>query len=263
MMPDLIHWSATQFQSLTIVMMRVSTLLFMMPLFSGRGLPHLVKIGLVLVVSLALWPVVREDISRFPSDPFSFGFLMVSELMIGLCLALSVRLVLAGIQLAGEFAGIQMGFSMANIIDPQSGTNNTVIAEFYYLLSLIIFLSVDGHHWIFRALAQSFHVLSPGKIHFQEGLYRHILQLSGRLFVIGIKLSAPVLVILVLIQFALGVVARMVPQVNILISSFPLTIGLGLVFMGLSIELLWPYLKTLLDESGRGLVMTLLPLMKR
>jgi flagellar biosynthetic protein FliR len=152
---------------------------------------------------------------------------------------------------------------MANIIDPQSGTNNTVIAEFYYLLSLIIFLSVDGHHWIFRALAQSFHVLSPGKIHFQEGLYRHILQLSGRLFVIGIKLSAPVLVILVLIQFALGVVARMVPQVNILISSFPLTIGLGLVFMGLSIELLWPYLKTLLDESGRGLVMTLLPLMKR
>jgi flagellar biosynthetic protein FliR len=263
MVPDLIHWSAAQFQTLTIVMMRVATLLFMMPLFSGRSLPHLVKIGLVLVVSLVLWPAVRGEISRLPSDPFSFGFLMISELMIGLSLALSVRLILAGIQLAGEFAGIQMGLSMANIIDPQSGTNSTLISEFYYLLSLLIFLSVDGHHWIFRALAQSFHALSPGGIHFQEGLVRHLLQLSGRVFLIAVKLSAPVVVILLLIQFALGIVARMVPQMNILVSSFPLTIGLGLVFLGLSTELLWPYLKALLDESGRGLVMTLLPLMKR
>jgi flagellar biosynthesis protein FliR len=263
MMPSLIQWSATQFQSLTIVMMRVATLLFMMPLFNGRNIPHLAKIALVLVVSLVLWPVVRVNISQFPSNPFTFGFFMIFELVIGLSLALSIRLVFAGIQLAGEFAGIQMGLSMANMIDPQSGTNSTVISEFYYLLSLLLFLSIDGHHWIFKALAQSFQVLTPGEIRIQDGLYRHLLHLSGNVFLIAIQLSAPVIAILVLIQFALGVVARMVPQVNILVSSFPLTIGLGLVFLGLSIELLWPYLKTLLNESGRGLVETLLPLMKR
>jgi len=263
MMPSLIHWSATQFQSLTIVMMRVATLLFMMPLFNGRNIPLLAKIGLVLAVSLVLWPVVRVDISRFPSTPFTFGFFMIFELVIGLSLALSVRLVFAGIQLAGEFAGIQMGLSMANIVDPQSGTDNTVISEFYYLLTLLLFLCIDGHHWIFRALAQSFQVLTPGEFRIHDGLYRYLLHLAGNIFVIALELSAPVVAILVLIQFAMGVVARMVPQVNILVSSFPLTIGLGLVFLGLSVELAWPFLKTLLNESSRGLVVTLLPLMKR
>jgi flagellar biosynthetic protein FliR len=188
---------------------------------------------------------------------------MISEFMIGLLLGLSIRLIFGAIELAGEFVGFQMGFAMANIIDPQSGLDTTLLAQFYYLLGLLIFLSIDGHHWFFRALVQSFHLLSPGEFYPQEGLYIHLLNLSGRMFLIAFKIVAPVTAILFLIQLTLGIVARMVPQVNILISSFPLTISVGMIFLGLSMELLGPYLKTLLDESGKDLVMTLLPLMKR
>jgi flagellar biosynthetic protein FliR len=263
MTPQLMQWSAVQFQSLLVILMRVAPLLLMMPLFNGKNLPPMLKIGLVLSVSLVLWPVVRTGASRIPSEPYSLGFFMIFEFMIGFSLALSVRIIFAGLQLAGEFAGIQMGFSMANIIDPQSGTDISLLSQFYYLLGLLIFLSVDGHHWFFRALAQSFQVLSPGEFHLREGLYQHLLNLSGKIFLIAVQLAAPVMAILILVQFALGVVARMVPQVNVLMSSFPLTIGLGLVFLMLSMELLWPYCKSLLDESGRGLITTLLPLMKR
>jgi flagellar biosynthetic protein FliR len=97
----------------------------------------------------------------------------------------------------------------------------------------------------------------------QEGLYPYFVNLSGRMFLIALQMAAPVLAILFLVQMTMGLVARLVPQVNVLITSFPLTITMGLVFLGFSMELLWPYLKILFNDSGRDLVMTLLPLMKR
>ncbi len=263
MVTNLFGWSTYQFQSLLLIITRVAPILFMMPPLSSRVVPNIAKIGLTLTVSLVLWPVVKIEAPFFPSEPFSFGFFMISEFMIGFFLGLSIRFIFAGIQLAGEYAGLQMGLAMASIIDPQSGTDSTLIAQFYYLLGLLIFLSVDGHHWIFRALVQSFHLLAPGEFYLQEGLYRHLLSLSGNMFLLAIKMAAPVMAVLILVQIVLGIVARMVPQVNVLISSFPLTISLGLIFLGLSIEFLGPYLQTLFDESGKGLVMTLLPLMKR
>ncbi len=262
-MVSVLSWPLSQFQALLLILMRVSPILFMMPLFNATNLPGLLKVGLALTVSLVLWNVVTVDGSLFPSEPFGFVILLISEFMIGFFLGLAVRLIFAGIQLAGEFAALQMGLTMANIMDPQSGVDSTLIAQFYYLSALLLFLSIDGHHWFFRALVQSFQLLPPGIWPLQEGLYRHLLGISGKMFVIALKMVAPVMAILILVQVALGLVARMVPQVNILMSSFPLTIALGLIFLSLSIELLQPYLKTLFEETGKGLVMTLLPLMKR
>ncbi len=263
MSPTLIQWSSSQFAAFFLVMMRVAPVLFMMPLFNARNLPPLLKVGLTLTISLVLWPTVKVEPSSFPLDVYSLGFFLLSEFLIGFLLGLSIRFILGGIQLAGEFAGFQMGFGVANVLDPQSGMDGTLISQFYYLLGLLIFLSIDGHHWFFRALIQSFHLLPPGGFVFQEGLFQHLIRLSGKMFWIALQMVAPVTAALILIQFGLGVMARMIPQMNLLISSFPLTIGFGLVFMGLSMELLGPFLKSLLEESGRGLVTTLLPLMKR
>jgi flagellar biosynthetic protein FliR len=188
---------------------------------------------------------------------------MAAELMIGLILGLSVKIIFAGIQLGGELAGFQMGLSLANVVDPQSEVNTPLLSQFLYLVSLIVFLAVDGHHWFFRALFQSFLLLAPGEIHLQEGLYRHFLGLLGSLFVVAIKIAAPVMAVLIFTQIGLGILAKAVPQINILITSFPLTLGIGLLFLALSIELLLPYFRHLFQETGRALVFTLLPLMQR
>ena len=244
-------------------MMRVAPILFMMPILNSTVLPNPLKVSLVLAVSLLLLPLVRVDVRFFPSDPYNFGFFMIAELMVGFILGLSVKLIFAGVQLAGEFVGYQMGLAMANILDPQSGSDTTLIAQFYYLLGLLIFLSIDGHHWFIRALFQSFSVLSPGEFHFKMGLYHHFLDLSGKMFIIAIKMVAPVMAVLIFTQIGLGMIAKMVPQMNVLMTSFPLTICLGFIFLGLSIEMLFPYLKALFEESSRGLVYTLLPLIGR
>ncbi len=260
---DLLHWSVLQFQSFILILMRVAPILFMMPVLNSSSFPVQVKAGISLIVSLILLPLAPIPPRFLPSEPYQFAFLMAGELMMGFILGLSIKIVLAGIQMGGELIGFQMGFSMASVIDPQSGMDTTVLSQFIYLLGLFIFLSIDGHHWFFRALSQSFSLLGPGEIHLGRGLYQHMLNLAGKMFVIAIKMVAPVMAVLIFTQIALGILAKAVPQVNILLTSFPLTIALGLLFLGFSIDLFLPYFKSLLEESSKGLVSTLLPLMQR
>jgi flagellar biosynthetic protein FliR len=243
--------------------MRVAPVLFLMPVLSSTSLPSLLKIGLTLTVGLIFLPWVRIDPTLLPRDPYSFAFFLIAELMIGFILALSVKIILAGIQLGGELAGFQMGLSLANVVDPLSDVNTPVVSQFLYLLGLVLFLAVDGHHWFFRAVGQSFLLLAPGEIHLQAGMYRHFLYLMANFFVIAVKIAAPVLAVLIFTQIALGILAKAVPQVNILMTSFPITIGLGLLFLAFSLDLIFPYCGVLFQEAGKGLVSTLLPLMRR
>ncbi len=258
-----LNWSLTQFQAFVIVLTRVAAVLFMMPLLGTRYVPTLVKIGLALVISLILLPLVKVEVSAALFEPVGFAWYLIAELMLGLILGLTMKLIFAGIQLAGEFMGYQMGLAMASLFDPQSGTNNTVTAEFLYLVALLFFLALNGHHWFFRALVESFREVEPGVLLIRTGLYEYLLQLSGKMFVIAIKLVAPVMAIVLFVHMALGLTAKMVPQINLLMASFPLTIGLGLVFLALSIELFAPYFQSLFEETGMGMIKTVLPLMGR
>ena len=259
----LLNWSLQQFQALVIVLVRVASILFLMPLLGTRYVPMMVKVGLALVISLIILPLVAVEVQGALFEPVGFAFYLIAELMIGLSLGLSVKLIFAGIQLAGEFMGYQMGLAMASLIDPQSGVNTTVVAEFHYLAGLLLFLSLDGHHWFFKALVESFREIVPGGLHLKTGLYLYLLQLSGKMFVVAVKLAAPVTAIILFSQIALGLTAKMVPQINLLMASFPLTIGLGLLFWLFSLDLFAPYLKSLFDQAGREMVYTVLPLIGR
>ena len=259
----LVHWSIFQFQSFVLVLMRVAPILFLMPVLSSSSLPLLLKAGLALTVSLILLPAVRLDPGLLPQEPYTFGFFMVTELMIGLILGLTIKIIFAGLQIGGELAGFQMGMMMANVVDPQSGVNAPVLSQFQYLLGLLLFLAVDGHHWFFRALLQSFAILAPGELHLGAGLYRHLLDLSGKMFAIAVQLAAPVMAVLLFTHISLGILAKAVPQVNILMTSFPLTISLGLLFLYFSVEILFPYFQATIEGACRGLVSTVLPLMQR
>ncbi len=243
--------------------MRTAPILFMMPILNSRNLPTLLKIGLTVTVSLILLPVVKINPRAFPAETFHFALFLMAEIMIGFVLGLTIQFVLAGIQMGGEFVGFQMGLSMAEVLDPQSGMNASVLSQFHYLLGLMIFLAIDGHHWFFRALVQSFQLLQPGEIHLRAGLYDHLIRLGGQMFLIAVKMAAPAMAVLILTQIGLGILAKAVPQVNILMTSFPLTIALGLFFIALALDLILPYFRGLLEETGKGLVYNALPLMQQ
>jgi len=246
----LLDWTLQQFQVFILILVRVAAIIFMMPVIGAKGVPGLAKAGLCLIVSLVLLPVVQVDPKVFPDDAFSMALLLVKEIFVGFTLGLVLKLVFAGIQLAGQMVGFQMGFGVAHVMDPQMGQESPVLAELGYLVSLLIFLAVDGHHIFFQTLMYSFSILQPGEMNLTEGVYNRILLSSGGMFVIAVKVMAPVMAILLFTQAALGILAKAVPQMNLLIVSFPLTIGIGLFFFGLSMQVMGPFFIRTIHEAG-------------
>ena len=240
---DLLAWVISNFKVLVLVIVRIGSLLFLMPVFSSRALPLQIKAAATIVLAIMLVPVVPFRPDQLPADPVSFGVLAVSEMFVGMTLALILRLLFAGIQIAGQMVGFQMGFSVANIVDPHSGTQSVIISQLAYLITLLLFLGANGHYLILEALHESFVILSPGSITLSAPLSDIILDLSREMFVLSIKLMAPAMAILVLAQVALGILAKTVPQINMLIMSFGLNIALGLFFIGISMQVFWPVLE--------------------
>ena len=235
------------------ILLRVSIILFMLPFFGARGIPTLWKVGVSMVIAIVITPVVPIP-ARFPQTVFEITLAMIAEVIMGLSLGLGVKMLFSAVQLAGQFMSFQMGFSMARAIDPNTGVQSTALSQFLYLFTVLIFFAIDGHHMFIRALARSFSVAPPSGLSFDPGLATVLIRTSARMFLIALKIAAPIMIALFLSNLCLGIVARTVPQVNILMIGFPLNIGLGLIFFGLTLSQLLPFLIGLTREIGATLM---------
>ncbi len=251
MRPDLLNWILIHYKVFALVLVRVASILFLMPVFSTRALPVQIKAAACIMLALLLTPVVPFRPDQLPGNPVSMGIMLVAELFVGITLALIVRLVFAGLQLAAQMVGFQMGFSVANIVDPQTGTQSVVITQFAYLISLLLFLAANGHYIILEALYESFQVLEPGRAVLNANIFHIVTDMGEEMFVLSVKLMAPVMAILLFSQVAMGILAKTVPQINILVMSFGLNIALGLFFIGLTLQVFWPVLGRALDKGTR------------
>ena len=155
--------------------------------------------------------------------------------MIGVILGFAGRLLFEGIQMAGQLVGFQMGFSIVNIIDPVTSEQVSIIAEFQYLLAGLLFLAVDGHHLLLQAVSESYTVVPVLGFHLTGALMQNLVDLTREMFVVAMKISAPIIVALVFANIGLGLVARTVPQINIFVVGFPLQIAIGLLGIGLTV----------------------------
>jgi flagellar biosynthetic protein FliR len=170
------------------------------------------------------------------------------EVMVGFAIGLVAQLTFGAVQMAGQLAGIQMGIGLSNLIDPQTQEHITSLAQWQNLLALLIFLSVDGHHVLIRAVADSFTVLPLGGGLPSAAGFGMVLDLAGGLFVVALKIAAPVLVLLLLVNAAMGVLAKLIPQLNVFIVGFPLNVAAGLFVLAAS----QPFTVRLLETSFAG-----------
>jgi len=243
-----------QIQLFLLVFVRVTAILMSLPIFSGNNVPNMFKAGLSLAVAFVLYPVI--DLAFLPEmDGWIFLTLGVaSEVLLGVGVGLAIRLIMAGIQMAGQVSGYQMGLAIANIMDPATSMQTPVLAQAFNLLAMLIFLSINAHHWFFRALVESFAVLPPFQFALSASFIAYLMAMAGNMFVIALKIGAPVIVVLILTSVSFGLMARTVPQMNIFIVAMPLKIVVGLLFIVFSLPYLQPYLQKLFDDFGAGLV---------
>jgi flagellar biosynthetic protein FliR len=206
------------------------------PIVGSAQVPGRIKVGLILFVSIAVFPVVRATPMHDPKSLFELVVNLFSEITIGLAVAYSARLMFTAVQIAGTVVDFQMGFGVVNVIDPQTETQVSVTAQFQNILAILFFLALDAHHIIIGAIVESFFLINPFQINFSTFTPEIILLLFKATFVTAVKIAAPIMAILFFISVGLGLVARTVPQMNVFIVGFPLQIGVGLLMVGLSMS---------------------------
>ena len=245
--------SLEQMQGFFWVLVRVSIILFLLPLFGAKGIPVLWNVGFSLLLSMMLTPLVPPP-ETFPETTPEVLMGVVSEGMMGVLLAFGVRMLFSTVQIAGQFMSFQMGFSMAKAMDPVTGAQSAVLSQFLYLFLILIFFSIDGHHYFIQALAQSFYVVPPNSFQLKASLYTLLIRTSSQMLVIALKIAAPIIIALFLTNLALGIVARTVPQVNILMIGFPIKVTIGFIFFGFTISNLAPFVVELTKDMYRLLL---------
>jgi len=240
-----------------LVLARIAGLVVAAPVLGHALVPVRIRAGLAALVALALTPAV----GAVPEPPtlWALAGALAVESALGVLVGLVAQLVLAGVELGGQVAGIQMGFGMASVFDPQSRGTITVIAQMQELFALATFLALDVHPLLLRALLDSFRTAPPGGVVLSSLGVRGVVALSGEVFAIGVRIAAPVLVVLLLANAALGVLARTIPQLNVFVVGFPVNVGVGLMALGVSL----PFTVRLLGVRFAALEPTLATLVGR
>ncbi len=220
-----------------MIFVRTAAMIFFIPFLGSRNVPRVFKIGLSLLISLILVSIVSIDVSIMSADLLMLTTGIASEIIIGFTIGLIAKLVFSALEMAGEIIGFQMGFSIVNVIDPQTSTHVPIIGQFHTILATLIFLSINAHHLFIAAIAESFTLVPPMRFALTQQMLGGIVALSRDIFILAIRIGAPVIVALFITNIALAIISKTMPQMNVMMVGFPITIAGGLLIMVLALPL--------------------------
>jgi flagellar biosynthesis protein FliR len=257
-MNELFKLARSDFLSLLFIFIRIGIIFAFVPFFNAEIINRRVTATIAFFLSLVLLPVVPPvQVKPEQLNILMFGSIVLQQVLIGVALGMAIDVIYAGLQIAGELIGFQMGFSIANVVDPMSGITVPLISNMLYITAFLLFFTLGGHYMLIKGMVESFRMIPIGDGMVHREFLMAVITYAGQMFVIGIKVSAPVIGILLLINIALAVITRALPQMNVFIMAFPLTIGVGLiftaliikmtpVFMGGSLERAWVFMKSVM-----------------
>ncbi|TBL77742.1 flagellar biosynthetic protein FliR [Paenibacillus thalictri] len=216
-----------------LVFCRISAFFVVAPVFSSRNVPGTFKIGFTFFVALIAFTTVGF------SSPVSFDTLyllsIIRELLVGICLGFVSYLFFTVVQIAGSFVDIQMGFAIANVIDPMTGASSPVLGNLKYMLAMLLFLVFNGHHLLLKGIMESYTWIPLSNdlfAHMYSGeLSDFMLKTFSTVFALSLQMAAPLVVAFFLTDVGLGLLARVAPQFNIFVLGMPLKILLGFILL--------------------------------
>jgi flagellar biosynthetic protein FliR len=251
-----LHLVLPEFQAFLVLVSRIGGIVAAFPMLGGRTVPHKIKIALVVMLGVALSPLIR--LPPLSQDAIEMTAGLVSELLIGLVIGLAVRLVFGALEVAGDLLGVQMGFGAVQLLDPMTAQHSSVISEYFRIIAMLVFLSLNAHMAVVGAIVSSYDAIPPFRARLSPAIGEEVLRLSQHMFEVALKLSAPVLVVMILINILMAMLGRAVAQINVFVLSFPITIAAGLLVLGLAL----PYTVALFEQEFIGLYDTIVGLLR-
>mgnify|MGYP001413604591 CR=1 FL=1 len=220
-----------KFAVLLLIFVRVASFFATMPFFSYRTIPAMHRLAFSLVLSWTMYYTMND--TRISIDDTYF-LLILKESLVGLLIGFTAAMIMSAVQVAGSLIDFQMGFSIANVIDPQTETQSPMMGQYFYMFALLFLLSVNGHHLLLDGIYYSYKFIPLELGTFSLGrasLANYMIRAFQSMFVIAFQMAVPVVASLFLVDVALGIIARTVPQMNIFVIGFPVKIVAALIVM--------------------------------
>ncbi len=216
---------------------RISGLLVFCPFLGSEVVPAMLKVALTVLLTALLWPVYRDV--RPAADLWHWTVGATGEAMTGMGLGLMANLLFEGALLAGQVLSVPTGYSLVNVIDPETQVDTPVLSEFHQMAALVIFLGLNLHHWILRALAASFRSLPVGSARTTLASSEGLLHAAGGMFLCGVQIAAPALAVTLIVDVVLGFLAKTSPTLPVLFFGLSIKNILALAVLAAMVGF-WP-----------------------
>lgn len=252
---DLFALSSQLFTAWLLVFGRVIALFSSMPLIGEKTVPWQARVGISMFTAWLLLPLARLD-GPLPDTQFlALGLCFCREVVLGLCIGYMCRLLFGAFQFAVNAIDFQMGLSFMQLVDPAADARLSVVGQFLNSLLLLLFLALDGHHILIRALAQTFGAVPLGSMIELPQLLGGMIQMFAFFVAVALQIALPTVTVLLLIDVAMGIIGRVVPQLQVFVISLPIKIIVGLMTIWLTLPALYTMLGRLLAQLEHDLVL--------
>jgi flagellar biosynthetic protein FliR len=234
-----------------LVLTRISSFFLVLPVFGWKAIPVRIKVATALLLSLFFALVRPSAIGGRQVAVLEAILLMANEAAYGLALGLVVALVFTVVKLSGRFVERQMGLNMAQILDPLTGDSAEPMSSLLEMIFIILFLSANGHHAFLLIISKSYDAFPAGTIPSMSVLAGRVVEAGSTMFLAGVRLAAPMLAAFLLLMVVLAILARMVPEMNILFVSMPLRVGLGLLLTAIFLPFINGFVAEFAEWMGK------------
>lgn len=237
LVPDFLQTALApeKWAAFVLITARVGGFLFTAPGYSGAMMPSAVRTAVTVLLALFLLPAAPA--MPLPDEALDLPLPLAAELAIGMVLGLSAGVIVQALALAGEVMSLQMGLSIAPALSPVPEMQVVGLGQITSLFAVVLYLGLGGHLMLLRGLAESIRVLPPGGGYALDTGADTAIRLTSQMFACAVSACAPVLVALLLTNIAMAIMGRAVPQMNAMMMSFPITVGVGLLTFGLSLPI--------------------------
>lgn len=247
MLGSIYQFPEGQILAFSLVFLRIIAFVVAWPIFGSSTVPVYVKVLLALILSVLLFPVIKFQNPDLIKIEDQIIFFSIRELMVGLFLGFLIRMIFFSVSVCGEILGFSTGLSSAQIFNPAFGTNSNVMEQFQLMLATLLFLTINGHHFFIIGLAKSFELVPVSAFGFKTAAFSGAIFLVQDIVVMGLKMAAPVMLAVFLANLAMGVLGRAVPQINVMVTSLPVQVLLGLGVLIVTLPFVLTEINMLLD----------------
>jgi len=238
------------FDSFILIFVRMAGLFLVSPIFGRRNIPSYLKVGLAFLMALILVNTIKLQKPVYDASLYAFAGLILKEALVGIVIGYVSYLVFTAIYIAGQIIDMQIGFGMVNVIDPISNIQVPVTSNLYFIMCMLVFLTLNGHHDLIKALFKSYEIIPLGGAVFGKNLLGDMINIFGNTFVIGFKIAAPVVAAMLIADIALGVLSKTVPQLNIFAVGLTMKVIVGMLVMFITLEMFKTVMEVLIGDAN-------------